>query len=309
MLEHVRPGDSAGQPDSAGERASPPLPVPILSAPRLPDLHMAETRAQRSDTRRHRRALLAACALHVALLAAVLLTWSQDSVGTAGQSLDAISVEITLLPASGLAALQAKTPGQDTPTADAAPDAAAAKPETSPPEPDTRPPAPAPTVAATPDPAPPAPDALDVREPAKAEPPPEPEPREATKPTTDPAETRTEAPARRAAPAAAPPAAAQAPQAAARPSPGAVQAYARSVVAALSATRPKPAAGMARGTVRISFSIAEAGFIERLQVAQSSGHSSLDDVAVAAVRKASFSAPPAGMTPSERTFVIPYHFR
>lgn len=92
-------------------------------------------------------------------------------------------------------------------------------------------------------------------------------------------------------------------------SPGAVQAFAKSVVDALSRTRPKGIKGSARGTTKVAFAVAEGGGLEFVRITRSSGHETLDEAAIAAVRRAAFPAPPAGMALAQRTYEIPYHFR
>jgi TonB family protein len=96
---------------------------------------------------------------------------------------------------------------------------------------------------------------------------------------------------------------------AARASPGAIRAFTRSVVDALAHTRPKGSRGSARGTAKVVFALAEGGGLEFVRVASSSGHVDLDEAALAAVKRASFPAPPTGMALVDRTFEVPYHFR
>lgn len=93
-------------------------------------------------------------------------------------------------------------------------------------------------------------------------------------------------------------------------SPGAMRAYAKSVVAALGRTSPRQGVvGIVRGTVRIAFVISIGGELESVRVARSSGALRLDEAAISAVRLARFPSPPAGMTLGERTYEIPYTFR
>ena len=95
---------------------------------------------------------------------------------------------------------------------------------------------------------------------------------------------------------------------AAAASPGAVAAYARAVASALGHTRPKAHASVS-GTVRIRFAIGETGGVDDIVLEQSSGRTALDTVAIEAVRRTRFPAPPNGLTPAQRTFEVPYHFR
>ncbi|MDX2157543.1 MAG: TonB family protein [Hyphomicrobiaceae bacterium] len=96
--------------------------------------------------------------------------------------------------------------------------------------------------------------------------------------------------------------------AAAAASAGAMRAFAQSVVKALARSRPTGQHGRARGTVKISFVVAEGGGLERVEIAATSGHTALDAIALAAVRRASLPAPPPGMTAAQRTYVMPYKF-
>ena len=95
---------------------------------------------------------------------------------------------------------------------------------------------------------------------------------------------------------------------AAATSPGAVAAYARAVANALGHSRPKSHLP-ASGTVRILFAIGEDGGVDELVLKRSSGRTTLDTVAIEAVRRTRFPAPPSGLTSAQRTFEIPYHFR
>ncbi len=91
--------------------------------------------------------------------------------------------------------------------------------------------------------------------------------------------------------------------------PGAIQRYAKSVVEALSRSRPRGVAGSARGTVKIAFAIAEDGSLALVRVAMSSGNPQLDAAALAAVEKVRFPSPPAGMSITQLTYEVPYHFK
>ena len=98
----------------------------------------------------------------------------------------------------------------------------------------------------------------------------------------------------------------QAVQGAAAASAGAMRAYASRVMQALNKSKPKSAG--VRGTVRISFALLSDGQLDFVRIVTSSGNARLDQVAIAAVRQASFPAPPDGMSALQRTFVLPYRF-
>jgi len=98
-------------------------------------------------------------------------------------------------------------------------------------------------------------------------------------------------------------------RAAATASAGSIRAFTKGVVDALGKTRPKGLRSKARGTAKVAFAISEGGALEFVRVAKSSGSGVLDDAAISAVTKASFPVPPAGMTLSQRTYEVPYHFR
>ena len=95
---------------------------------------------------------------------------------------------------------------------------------------------------------------------------------------------------------------------AAAASPGVAVAYARAVASALGHTRPKAHASVS-GTVRIRFAIGDTGGVDDIVLEQSSGRMALDTVAIEAVRRTRFPAPPSGLTSAQRTFEVPYHFR
>lgn len=96
---------------------------------------------------------------------------------------------------------------------------------------------------------------------------------------------------------------------AAAASPGEMRAFARSLAEALARTRPPNGSARAKGTVNVEFIVGEEGRAETARVARSSGSRALDEMAIDAVRKARLPRPPAGVTLAERTFVVPYHFR
>ena len=83
--------------------------------------------------------------------------------------------------------------------------------------------------------------------------------------------------------------------------------YARYVAQALAKTKPKGCGGL--GTVRVKFVIAGDGGLATVEIAKSSGNPKLDDIVLGAVRRTKFLVPPAGMTPLQLTYEVPYHFR
>lgn len=96
-------------------------------------------------------------------------------------------------------------------------------------------------------------------------------------------------------------------QGAAMASPGVVRDYASRVMIALGKNKPKGAG--VRGTVEISFAVRTDGTLDFVRILKSSGSERLDSVAITAVRHASLPPPPAGMSALQRTFVLPYQFR
>lgn len=89
---------------------------------------------------------------------------------------------------------------------------------------------------------------------------------------------------------------------------GVARDYARSVMAALSANRPRPIARQ-RGTVVIAFIVTQDGKLGSSRVAKSSGLSTLDEAALNALRRTQFPVPPPGLSARELDFQIPYLFR
>ncbi len=88
---------------------------------------------------------------------------------------------------------------------------------------------------------------------------------------------------------------------------GALLAYAAHVRARLAGH--KPPAGGRRGTAIVAFGISPTGAIVYADVARSSGNAALDRAAVDAVRGAApFPPPPAGATPPQLMFSIPFKF-
>jgi TonB family protein len=95
--------------------------------------------------------------------------------------------------------------------------------------------------------------------------------------------------------------------AAAAASAGAIREYARYVAQALARTKPRGAGGL--GTVRIKFVIDAEGALASAEIARTSGSPKLDDQALEAVRRTRFPLPPRGMTLTQLTYEVPYHFR
>jgi TonB family protein len=236
-----------------------------------------------------------------------------DLAGAGGVELEAVSVEVAMVSASALesrATAAVRDGGSQSfdfvtgstvhPTAAAA----EAKPETRPPptsaplviEPDPEPAvADVSAVAASRRQEPPVKDQEAIREEKKSEPTPAPATPAAEAPEGAAASRALRSEQRSA-------------SAAAAASPGAVLAYARSVVAALGKNRPKGGRS-GKGTVRVVFAVGDGGAVEDIAVKQSSGRAELDGLAIAAVRQTRFPPPPAGMSRSARTYEVPYHFR
>ena len=273
---------------------------------------------------------LGVAALLHASLGCALIAGDPERHGAGGVDLDAVSVEVVVLPARALesriasassaAAAQSAIDQHDgasmapPPAAEAEPPKSKAATETSPPEPKRQE-----ADEPTPDPPP-------------VEPPPLALLRTETPHVTSDEQTPPDAPPRspigkaekalppeqQASPPSAPAggAASLATEGAKRPaaaaaiaSAGAVRAFARNIVDALASTRPKRSSRDPRGTVRVTFAIAEDGGLEFVRIARSSGNGMLDEAALAAVRKATLPAPPPGLTLPQRTFVMPYYFR
>ena len=74
--------------------------------------------------------------------------------------------------------------------------------------------------------------------------------------------------------------------------------------------RNKPAGRNGRGSVVVAFALSSSGALISARVISSSGNASLDQSALAAVRRSSpFPAPPAGSSSGELRFTMPFHFR
>ena len=96
-------------------------------------------------------------------------------------------------------------------------------------------------------------------------------------------------------------------EAAAGATPGVIDAYKAKLVAALGKTQP-PNRGTS-GTVLVAFTVAVDGALDATSVARTSGHAALDQLALAAVRRARLPTPDAAMTVTQRTFSMRYVFR
>jgi protein TonB len=94
---------------------------------------------------------------------------------------------------------------------------------------------------------------------------------------------------------------------AAAASAGAIHAYANQVMDALNKSKPKKVG--ARGAVRLTFALLADGKLDFVRILKSSGNERLDQMALGAIRQASFPPPPRGMSALQRTFVLPYQFR
>lgn len=91
-------------------------------------------------------------------------------------------------------------------------------------------------------------------------------------------------------------------------SPGAVSNYAALVRARIA--QHKPASGPAPGSAMVAFSLSRSGGLLAARVSRSSGNAALDQAALGAVRRAApFPPPPAGMSPAQLRFFIPFYFR
>jgi protein TonB len=86
-----------------------------------------------------------------------------------------------------------------------------------------------------------------------------------------------------------------------------VREYARYVSQALANSRPRGLGAF--GTVRVRLVIAPSGGLASVAIVKSSGNMRLDEMAVAAVEHTRLPTPPPGMTASQLTYEVPYHFR
>ncbi len=88
---------------------------------------------------------------------------------------------------------------------------------------------------------------------------------------------------------------------------GDIEKYAREIGLTLAKTHPK--ARGRKGSVSLTFVLDERGEILILKVTASSGDAVLDNAVRDAVLGSKFPPPPAGMTETQRTYVIPFRFR
>ena len=89
---------------------------------------------------------------------------------------------------------------------------------------------------------------------------------------------------------------------------GSIMSYAAYVRARVAGN--KPSGGGSNGTAVVTFRVTAAGGLSSVSVTRSSGNSALDQLAVSAVRGAApFPTPPAGATPAQLFFAIPFHFQ
>jgi protein TonB len=290
-------GQSLGEARSAGADIRP---EPVAPPPRV-------------GTDRGRRWIGTGVAviLHAGSLVALGLAAPAEPSGGGGEMLEAISVEIIVASAveSRAAPAEQAMAAANAPVApeegDRMPDAdRSTKPEPKPEEPEPQPePQPEPAThdvalaeqVAPPEPAPPEP-ALPEPIPPKAEP----EKTEAEKP--EPAE-----PNRSGGVAALGVAPVASGTARASASPGMVQRYAMQVRTALA--RNKPDGRGRRGTATVTFAISAAGKLSFARLTAPSGNALLDKAALAAVQRTSFPPPPEGMSETQLTYVIPFHFK
>jgi protein TonB len=64
------------------------------------------------------------------------------------------------------------------------------------------------------------------------------------------------------------------------------------------------------GTTIVAFGLTSTGALAYARIARSSGSAANDRIAIAAVRGAApFPTPPAGATPGQLQFTIPYYFQ
>jgi TonB family protein len=84
---------------------------------------------------------------------------------------------------------------------------------------------------------------------------------------------------------------------------GEVQRYALDVRRVLSRSRPKT--GWPAGTLRVAFTVSDAGDVAKAEIVEASGNARLDQRALAWIGATRFPVPPVGLTSSERTYSIP----
>ncbi|MGE0563017.1 MAG: TonB family protein [Pseudolabrys sp.] len=90
-------------------------------------------------------------------------------------------------------------------------------------------------------------------------------------------------------------------------SPGEIDRYALQVRAALA--RNKPNGIRRKGSVTVAFSIENDGKPSGIRIAASSGARALDRAVADAIARTRFPSPPAGMTPQQRSYAVPFQFR
>lgn len=88
---------------------------------------------------------------------------------------------------------------------------------------------------------------------------------------------------------------------------GIVDTYKSSLAIALS--KAQPANRGTPGTVYVAFTVGTGGALDEASVTQSSGHATLDQSALGAVRRARLPAPNGTMTREQRTFSMRYVFK
>jgi periplasmic protein TonB len=89
---------------------------------------------------------------------------------------------------------------------------------------------------------------------------------------------------------------------------GSILSYGARVRARLARNKP-PGRGR-RGVAKVAFGISTSGDLAYAHLADSSGNAALDQAALAAVRRAApFGPPPAGASPAQLRFSIPFYFR
>ena len=316
MLEFVKPSDQRAPPEPG--RGGQTL---LLNRP-LVGIDAMVSPGRRCDAGRLAIAVLCAAGLHIGALAAMKLAIDgEDRFGAGGTDLEAISIEVSMVPASSVAA-PAPAAAVTTPEVEAGPrTASTAVTAARPPkvvgehEPHVQravetPVEAVPVLAALPEPEraaiviedpQPAPVAAAIEPPAV-----KPNPQPSEEPPWPPAATAAAGGNAASAP---PPAPVATARTAAAASPGAMQAYARSVVEALAQARPSDQAVAFRGTVKLAFVVEEDGRIASARVVLSSGRPATDDVAMAALRRAKLPPAPPGMTPKQRSYEVPYYFR
>lgn len=91
--------------------------------------------------------------------------------------------------------------------------------------------------------------------------------------------------------------------AAAGAAPGEVSRYAADVRRVLA--RSRPGRNWPAGRLRLTFVVSDAGRVARADVAEGSGNTKLDQLALAWIAATHFPAPPVGLTEIERTYAIP----